>query len=123
MLPFMRSILMLIALCAAAHAVEYKGKWASGHSGDNGEIRVKLETDGEATFTHEGREIKAKLVKSTSEGDSMELEFHFTLDGTNLTSVWKATRSDGKLTAKYVTSVRGEASPVDGGTIEMIESK
>jgi hypothetical protein len=113
---------VLVFCSAFALAVEYKGKWTSAHSGGSGEIRLKLDPDSDVVFTYQGSEVKAKVAKSSIEGAAVELEFHFRIDGNELKSVYKATKSDGKLTGKYVTSVRGEGTPVDGGSIDVAES-
>src|SRR5688572_22770023 len=108
----MRVFVLLLICSVLAVAGEYKGKWTSAHSGNGGDIRFKLESDAEVVFTIQGSEVKAKLARSSVEGDVVEIEFHFTIDGNALKSVYKATKADGKLTGKYVTSVRGEGTPV-----------
>ena len=119
----MRLMLLLVFCSVATFAAEYKGKWASAYSGNGGEIRLKVESDSDVVFTIQGSEVKAKVARSVVEGNAVELEFHFTIEGNELKSVYKATKSDGKLTGKYVTSTRGgEGSPVDGGTIDVAET-
>lgn len=117
----MRWLALLLCCTFVTFAAEYKGKWTSAYSGNGGTIRLKLEPESDVVFTYAGSDVKAKVARSSVEGNAVEVEFHFSIDGNDLKSVYKATNADGKLTGKYVTSVRGEGSPVDGGTIEVTE--
>jgi hypothetical protein len=119
----MRALILLLSLCTALVAAEYKGTWRSAYSEGSGEIRLSLQPESNVVFTFGGTEVKAKLARASVEGSAVELEFHFTIDGNDLKSVYKATKSDRKLSGKYVTSTRSNGEPVDGGSIEVTESE
>jgi hypothetical protein len=120
--PLMRSLALLLLSCLLSTAAEYKGKWTSSRSGDSGDIRMSLESGSVVVFTWQGGEVKAKVARSSSEGNAIEIAFHFTIDGDELESVFKGIRENGRLAGKYVTSVRADGTPVDGGSIEVNEA-
>jgi len=114
------SLLLLLSLALFAAGLEgsYAGDWTGGAAA--GDLRMTLSRAGEdwkceAVFTLGGQEVPTTTKRVKIDGDKIEVEYEFDLEGNKLTSTLTG-QLDGKtLSGKYATKDSGGGA-VDQGT-------
>jgi hypothetical protein len=110
------------AALVCAQADNWSGNWAgtwTGQSG-SGDMRVKLsQADGqrkaEASFTIEGADVPTVVKSLKIDGDNIDFEYSFDLQGYKLTSHLTGKRKDRAMEGAYKTTAE-DGSDVDSGT-------
>ena len=101
---------------------EWAGSWAgtwNGESGGSGELRMKLSKSGdqwkaEADFSLSGADVPCVVKSLKIDGDKLEIEYDFELQGYKVTSKLTGTRKDKTMEGTYKTT-GPDSSPVDTG--------
>jgi hypothetical protein len=115
-------LVSLSVLVGAQSSDSWSGSWAgtwTGQSG-SGDMRVKLsQADGqwkaEAVFTIEGADVPTAVKSLKIDGDSIDVEYSFDLQGYKLISHLTGKRKDRAAEGSYKTSAE-DGSDVDTGT-------
>jgi hypothetical protein len=126
----MRTWAVFLLLCVSAALVGaqakdsgWTGTWAgtwSGESGGSGSMRVKLspadgQWTGEAGFTLDGADVPTVMKSVKIDGDNIEFEYAFDLQGYKLLSHLTGKRKDRAVEGSYKTTAE-DGSGVDAGT-------
>jgi hypothetical protein len=112
-------VLSTVLAAAQGMAGQWAGEW-SGAAGGSGQLRLKLEQSGgawkaEASFTLGDAEVKTEMKSVKVDGDALELEYEFDLQGNKLKSKLTGKRDGASLSGKYETTTVPDGSPVDNG--------
>ena len=120
-------LLLTVALLGAqspddAWAGSWAGAW-NGEGGGSGDLRLKLsksggEWKGEASFTLGGADVPCVVKSRKIDGDKLEIEYEFDLQGTKLISKLSGARKEKSLEGTYRTTAP-DGSQVDTGKWKM----
>jgi hypothetical protein len=113
------SLLLLFGLTLTAAGVEgsYSGDWSGGAAA--GELRLTLTRSGEewkceAVFTLGGQEVPTTQRRVSVDGDKVEIEYDFDLQGNKLTSTLTGQLDGQTLSGKYQTKDSGGGAVDEG---------
>ena len=113
-------LLLLAAGCAAAADLSgrYAGDWSGAAAA--GDMRLTLSHSGadwkcEVVFTLGGQDVPTTMKRVKIEGDKVEIEYDFDLQGTRLTSTLTGQLEGQTLSGKYHTVDSEKTSVDDGG--------
>lgn len=111
-------LLLACSLPASDLAGRYTGDWSGG--GAAGDMRLTLSRSGEewkceVVFTLGGAEVPTKMKRVKIDGDKVEIEYEFDLQGTRLISTLTGQLEGQTLSGKYHTVDSEKTSVDDGG--------
>lgn len=114
------AILLLLSLTLSAADLEgrYTGDWTGGAAA--GDLRLTLSRSGEdwkceAVFTLGGQEVTTIMKRVKIDGDKVEVEYEFDLEGNKLKSTLTGQLDGQTLAGKYHT-VDSQGGAVDEGS-------
>lgn len=117
-------VLLLICALAGAQASDsgWAGSWAGTWSGESasGDMRLKLskadnQWKAEADFSLSGADVPTVVKAVKVDGDKIDLEYDFELQGFKATSKLTGTKKDKTIEGTYKTT-GADGSAVDAGT-------
>ena len=113
------SLLLLLALTLSAADLEgrYTGDWSGGAAA--GDMRLTLSRSGdewkcEAFFTLSGQEVPTIIKRVKIDGDKVEIEYEFDLQGNKLKSTLTGKLEGQTLSGNYHTVDSGGGAVDDG---------